>query len=119
MKKLKIGGQAVIEGVLMKTKRNIAIAVRKNNKKIKIKKQKFKPVSDKYKFLGWPFIRGIVELIEIMVIGVKSLNYSANENIDEKEEKLSSFHLILTILLAFLFAFALFKILPLHSRYPS
>ncbi len=112
-KKLKIGGQAVIEGVMIKTKENLAIAVRKSNGKIKVKKQKLNPISKRIKFLGWPFIRGIVELIEILVIGVKALNYSANESIDKKEEKITSKELIITFVIAFGFAFLLFKFLPL------
>jgi len=112
-KKLKIGGQAVIEGVMIKTKENLAVAIRKSNGKIKVKKQKLNPISKRIKFLGWPFIRGIVELIEILVIGIKTLNYSANENIDKKEEKITSKELIITFVIAFGFAFLFFKFLPL------
>ena len=112
-KKLRIGGQAVMEGVMIKTKKNLVIAVRKPNRKITVKKQKLKPLSEKIKFFGWPFIRGIVELIEILVIGVKALSYSANESIDKKEEKITSKELMITLLIAFGFAFLLFKFLPL------
>ena len=112
-KKLNIGGQAVIEGVMIKTKKNLVIAVRKPNGKITAKKQKLKPLSEKIKFFGWPFIRGIVELIEILVIGVKALNYSANESIDKKEEKITSKELVITFVIALGFAFLLFKFLPL------
>jgi len=112
-KKLKIGGQAVMEGVMIKSKKNLVITVRKPNGKITVKKQKLKPLSEKIKFLGWPFIRGIVELIELLVIGVKALSYSANESIDKKEEKITSKELMFTLLIAFGFAFLLFKFLPL------
>ena len=112
-KKLHIGGQAVMEGVMIKTKKNLVIAVRKPNGKITVKKQRLKPLSEKIKFLGWPFIRGIVELIEILVIGIKALNYSANEIVGKKEEKITSRELIITLVIAFAFAFLLFKFLPL------
>jgi len=112
-KELHIGGQAVMEGVMIKTKKNLVIAIRKPNGKITTKKQKLKPLSEKIKFLRWPFIRGIVELIELLVIGVKALNYSANESVDKKEEKITSRELIITLVIAFAFAFLLFKFLPL------
>ncbi|MBL7054642.1 DUF1385 domain-containing protein [Candidatus Woesearchaeota archaeon] len=112
-KKIHIGGQAVMEGVMIKTKKNLVISVRKPNGKITTKKQKLKPISEKIKFFGWPFIRGIVELIEILIIGIKALNYSANESIDKKEEKITSKELMITLFIAFGFAFLLFKFLPL------
>ncbi|MFC1730591.1 DUF1385 domain-containing protein [candidate division KSB1 bacterium] len=107
------GGQAVIEGVMMRTKNNIAIAVRKSDKKIKLKKQKFHPLSEKYKILGWPFIRGIINLVEMLVVGIKALTYSANEAMDEIEEELTLLQIIFSIVLAIGFALLLFKFIPL------
>lgn len=72
-----IGGQALIEGVMMKGPKDIAIAVRKPDNQIELKKEAINTLSTKYKFLKWPFIRGVVGLIEAMVIGVQSLMYSA------------------------------------------
>ncbi|WIV12211.1 DUF1385 domain-containing protein [Proteiniborus sp. MB09-C3] len=72
-----IGGQALIEGVMMKGPKDIAIAVRKPDNQIELKKEAIKTPSTKYKFLKWPFVRGVVGLIEAMVIGVESLMYSA------------------------------------------
>ena len=80
-----IGGQALIEGVMMKGPKDIAIAVRKPDNDIEVKKEAVNTLSTKYKFLKWPFIRGVVGLIEAMVIGVKSLMYSAQFYEEEEE----------------------------------
>lgn len=110
-----IGGQAVIEGVLMRSKNKTAIAVRKSNGKIKIKKEKIKSVSDKYPFLKWPFFRGILNLIEMLVIGIKALTWSADEQVEpEKGEKISSWELFLTFFIATVVTVLLFILLPLY-----
>ncbi|WP_083605452.1 DUF1385 domain-containing protein [Proteiniborus sp. DW1] len=62
---------------MMKGPRDIAIAVRKPDNQIELKKEPIKSPSTKYKFLKWPFIRGVVGLVEAMVVGVDSLMYSA------------------------------------------
>ncbi|EOD01768.1 DUF1385 domain-containing protein [Caldisalinibacter kiritimatiensis] len=86
-----IGGQALIEGVMMKGPKHIAIAVRKPDGDIELKKQKLSTWSTKYKFLKIPFIRGSVALIEAMVIGVKSLMYSAEFYEEEEDIEPSKF----------------------------
>lgn len=106
-----IGGQAVIEGVLMRNKNKIAIAVRKANSKIKIKKDKIKTPN---KFWKIPFIRGMYSLYETLVIGIKALNYSANEALEEEDGKeLSTWHLVLTLIVSVALALVIFKLLPL------
>ena len=86
--KIAIGGQAVIEGVMMRGPEYIATAVRKKDGHILIKKEKFISITQRKKILGIPVIRGFVSLIEMMIIGIKSLNFSAEEAIkDEEEEK--------------------------------
>jgi len=72
-----IGGQALIEGIMMKGPKDIAIAVRKPDKEIEVTKQAINTLSTKYKFLKWPFIRGVIGLGEALTIGVKALMYSA------------------------------------------
>ena len=86
-KKIEVGGQAVIEGVMMRSPGGYAIAVRKPDDSIIIEKKKFIPLSKRYKFYGLPIIRGAVTLIEMLVIGIKALNYSANESLEEEEKK--------------------------------
>jgi uncharacterized protein YqhQ len=107
------GGQAVIEGVMMRSTNHVAIAVRKPNNKISVKKEKLKPLGERCKVLAWPFIRGVFNLAEMLVLGVKALNYSANESAEEEEEQLSEWHIVLSIVIAFGFAILLFKFVPL------
>lgn len=78
MRKCNVGGQAIIEGVMMKGAKCTAIAVRKPNGKIEIKKENKTSIIKKYKFLNIPFVRGIFILIESLVSGMKALNYSAS-----------------------------------------
>lgn len=107
------GGQAVIEGVMIRSRHRIAVAIRKGNKKIKVKKQRFTPLSDRFPILGKPFIRGVVNLVEMLVVGIKALTYSANEAMDEIEEELTLLQVIFSIALAIGFALLLFKFVPL------
>lgn len=86
-----IGGQALIEGVMMKGPKEIAIAVRKPDNEIEVKKEAINSIANKYKFLKWPFIRGVVGLIEAMVIGVRSLMYSAQFYEDDEDIEPSRF----------------------------
>src|SRR3989339_1707243 len=111
-KKLDIGGQAVIEGVMMRGKNNIVTAVRKKGKII-YKKDKIKK---KNWFLQLFFIRGIVNLIEMLVIGVRTLNWSASQATGEEEE-ISEWAIILTLVIAFAFAIGLFVLLPYVLTY--
>ena len=106
------GGQAVVEGVMMKGKGNITVAVRKPDKSIKVKLEKYVPTAEKIKILGIPFVRGVTTLFEMIVIGMKALTYSANESVDEEEEKLSSVEIAITVGLSMLFAIALFVVAP-------
>ncbi len=112
MKKL-VGGQAVIEGVMMKSDDFYAVSVRKPNGKIKTLRKKLNPITKRIKFLGWPFIRGTVVLVETLVLGLETLSYSAKEA-DEEEKPLSKFALTATLLISFLIAIALFVLAPLY-----
>jgi len=114
-KKCNIGGQAVIEGVMMKSRKKLSVAVRLPDRKISVRKERFVSLSERFAFLGWPFIRGFVSLIETMHIGMKTLIYSANMQLEEgeKAEPLSTGHVALSVLLAITFAIVLFKVLPL------
>ncbi|MBU5486136.1 DUF1385 domain-containing protein [Clostridium sp. MSJ-11] len=85
-KNCSVGGQALIEGVMMRGKEGIATAVRKSDGEIVVTKEDFKPYSKRNKILALPIIRGFVSLIESLIIGMKSLNYSASFFEDEVEE---------------------------------
>ena len=107
-KKINIGGQAVIEGVMIRGLNNYVVAVRKN-KKIVTKKGPIQ--KKKYSFLKWPFIRGFVNLVEMLVIGIKSLLWSA-EQVSSKEEKLGKNELAFTIFISVGFVILFFIALP-------
>ena len=82
-----IGGQALMEGVMMKNGNHYACAVRKSDGTIEVDDQRTTLLGDKYKFFRVPIIRGIVTFVESLVIGVKTLTWSAGVLEDEEEEK--------------------------------
>lgn len=102
------GGQAVIEGVMMKASDKLAIAVRLPNGKIKVKKEKLRK---KKRWLNLPLIRGVANLIEILVIGIKSLFWSADQQL-EKHEKITKKEVALTLLTTILITILFFIGLP-------
>jgi len=77
--KIQMGGQAVIEGVMMRSPTGYCIAVRKKDKSIKLKSVPYSPLTRRIKILGLPFLRGVVTLFEMLVIGLKGLDFSVNE----------------------------------------
>ncbi|CEQ15628.1 DUF1385 domain-containing protein [Paraclostridium sordellii] len=89
MKKQAVGGQAVIEGVMMQSKDKRSIAVRKNDGEIVVKRNKIQSwISDK-KIDKIPFIRGAFILIETMIEGIKSMNFSSEFFLEDDEEETS------------------------------
>ncbi len=89
MKKCNVGGQAVIEGVMMRGVKGVATSVRKPDGEIITDFKNIRPLIKKYKFLNIPFIRGIFVLIDSLILGIKTLNYSASFfEEDEKSSKI-------------------------------
>jgi uncharacterized protein YqhQ len=105
-----IGGQAVIEGVMMRGPKTTAIAVRKGNEII-IKQEENWSLSDKYTILKIPIVRGMLALIEMLIIGIQALSYSAGIA-GEEEEELTKKDITLAILTAIGFAVILFIVIP-------
>ena len=85
-KKVTVGGQAVIEGVMMRGSKGIATAVRKSNREIEVDFKESVPLTKKYKVFSLPIIRGFITLVDSMIIGVKSLNYSASFFVEDEED---------------------------------
>lgn len=85
IRKSSVGGQAVIEGVMMRGSKGIATAVRLSDNEIVVDVKEAIPFTKRNKFFGLPIIRGFVTLIESMVIGIQSLNYSASFFEEESE----------------------------------
>lgn len=122
-KQIQVGGQAVIEGVMMRGPRYLATAIRRKDQSIEIKKDKFESVTQHNRYLGLPIVRGFVSLIEMLKIGIKTLNFSASraeldwqeENGKQRKEKSQSRQKteeVLSYLFAFGLAFLLFAFLP-------
>lgn len=106
-----IGGQAVIEGVMMKTKKGWTVAVRDPQGQIHLKKER---ISELPGVLRFPFLRGIVALFQALVLGIKAIEFSAGKAQAEDEKPLSPLSIGLTIVVALLVGVALFIYLPLY-----
>lgn len=87
MKSSGIGGQAVMEGIMMRNGSEYSVAVRKENGEIEVKKETYKGVGSKCKLFRLPFIRGIFSFVDSLVLGMKSLNYSASLFMKDGEEE--------------------------------
>ena len=112
---IRVGGQAVIEGVMMRSPTSMAIAVRRPSGDIVIREQPWVSLWERLKVFKWPFFRGTVVLIESLVNGIQALTFSANQVADpggEGQEKLSSAAMAGTIALALGMGIALFVVLP-------
>lgn len=127
MKPSGIGGQAVMEGVMMKNGDTYAVAVRLPNGEITVKKDEYRGIVKGKKILSLPFIRGVFNFIDSMVLGMKTLTYSADLALDEekesevsgedgtgkaKKENDNGWMMALTVVLALALAVGLFMVLP-------
>jgi len=115
--KLSVGGQAVIEGVMMRAPRSLTVAIRKPKGQVVVKRQDLKLASDRLPFLKLPLLRGVIALIEALIYGISALNYSANEALAEEgaeEKELSPWALTGIIVFSLGLGIALFFILPLY-----
>ena len=87
MKYSGIGGQAVLEGIMMKNKDNYATAVRKPDGEIVVKKDTYVSMTEKVKFFSLPFVRGIFNFADSMILGMRSLTWSASFFEDDEEDE--------------------------------
>lgn len=124
-----IGGQAVIEGIMMRNKNKYAVAVRKPDKSIAVDIKEHKGIGQGNKIMSLPFIRGIFNFVDSMVVGIKTLTYSASffeddETVEEPDklelwlqnkfgEKAEKVIMSFTVCLSIVIAVGLFMILPL------
>ena len=113
---LAFGGQAVMEGVMIRSKEHLVISVRQPNEEIVTKAEELHSLSEKFRFLKFPFVRGILALIETLYSGIKGIYFSANaafgEEGGEEEESLSSKEIIVVIAVAICFSILLFSVTP-------
>ena len=112
-KRAQVGGQAVIEGVMMRGVDHWTLAVRRPDETIGVRDFPLVSWMKRYPILKTPVIRGVVALIESLVIGIRALMLSANESLGEEEEELSKKELGLTLVVALAFAIGLFFLAPL------
>ncbi|MEI8355820.1 MAG: DUF1385 domain-containing protein [Deltaproteobacteria bacterium] len=117
MAQINIGGQAVIEGVMMRAPRSMAIAVRRPSGEIIVKTDMVIPLSERFPVVKLPILRGAVALFSSLVIGLKALNFSANEALVEEgaePEEMSRMVMWGTMAAALIFGILLFFIFPLY-----
>jgi uncharacterized protein YqhQ len=107
-----VGGQAVLEGVMMRCGSRMAIACRRGDNTIGLHQEQLFPLAQRYPFLGWPFIRGAVSFLESLILGVRALNISASEALSEEGEELKGWHTFLMVFLGLALGVGLFFILP-------
>lgn len=112
--KCPIGGQAVIEGVLMRSKEKTAIVVRKPDDTFAVRCQENDSVTEEVAMLKMPVIRGFVKLLESMIVGIQALSYSANQALEE-EEQIKPGELFLTLLVSLALGAGLFIVVPAFS----
>jgi len=112
MPEVQFGGQAVIEGVMMRGPHRLAVAIRRPAGDIVVEAQPFSSWASRYRLLRLPFFRGVVALVESLVLGIKYLSFSAELALEEEGEELKPRDLILTVALALGGAIGIFVIIP-------
>lgn len=113
-KKVYVGGQAVIEGVMMRGPKKIATAVRTPSGEITIKEDPVHSFTDKHPLFKKPFLRGTVALCESLVYGMKSLSYSA-QAAGEEDEQLEGWQMALTMAVSVALAIVFFLAIPTYA----
>jgi uncharacterized protein YqhQ len=107
-----VGGQAVLEGVMMRGVSTWAVAVRKPEGEIDVQSFPLVSWTKRHRALRFPVIRGVVALVESLNIGFKALNLSANAQLPEDEEPISGLMWVVTMVVALAFAVGLFFVVP-------
>ena len=121
-----IGGQAVVEGVLMRSPRRLSVAVRAPDGTIALQDREFIPFTRRFKPLSWPILRGAASLIESLVIGMQALNWSVsvqepkkttgeNAEFSKASNAKQKLAMTLTLVVSFVLALGLFQFLPYGS----
>ncbi len=126
-----VGGQAVLEGVMMRSPHAWGICIRKPDGTLATHSEPLERMSDKHKWMGWPLLRGIMTLGQAMTLGFRALRYSANVAIDqlpieeEKKTEISGWVIGVNLVLSLGFFIFMYKFLPLlaatklKNHYPA
>ena len=115
-----VGGQAVIEGVMMRAPHSYCVAVRKPDGEIVTQEQPIARMSEKYRLFKYPVLRGVGTLCQAMVLGMRALRFSANASLDRHDPKakareISNWALTLNILFSLGFFIFVYKFVPLYA----
>lgn len=115
-----IGGQAVMEGVMMKNQDHYAVAVRKTNHEIVVEKKEYKGICPNKTIKKIPFVRGVINFIDSLVLGMSTLTFSASFFEEEEEQKVKSekkekAEMGITIAISVLIAVAVFMMIPFYA----
>jgi uncharacterized protein YqhQ len=126
-----VGGQAVLEGVMMRSPHAWGICIRRPDGSLATHSEPLEKLSDKHKWMAWPFVRGIMTLGNAMTLGFRALRYSANVQLDsltpeeEKKTEIPGWVLGVNLVLSFGFFIFMYKFLPLlaatklKNHYPA
>ena len=129
MRPLGIGGQAVLEGIMMKNREKYSVAVRKPDGQIEVRTKVYRSIAGDSKWAKLPLIRGVVNFIDSLVLGMESLSYSASFYDDEEEQEPGKFEKLLvklfgekaekvvmgcTVAFSVIMAVAIFMVLPYY-----
>ena len=112
--KFSYGGQAVIEGVMMRGRHSLAIAIRHTSGRINIERWDISKPGKRPGFFGWPFIRGTVNMVDALILGMKTIVHSANQMLDDGEEgeSLSNTEIAITVVVSLALGIGLFFLFP-------
>jgi len=108
-----LGGQAIIEGVMIKSPGAVAMAARTPDGRIVSRRVRHVSLVQKYRILNLPFLRGVIQLFEMMVIGIKALTWSSNQQGDEEELGFKEW--VIAFGMAVLLTIGLFILLPYYA----
>lgn len=109
---IKVGGQAVIEGIMMRAPKTFTVVVRRPDGNLSVREDRWYSPMERWPVLKKPFLRGAIVLYEALYNGIQALTYSAQEALEEEEEKLGPWALGSTIALALTGAILLFVVIP-------
>ncbi len=124
IEKINVGGQAVIEGVMMRAPRAVAVAVRRPDGEIIVRSELKPPLHERFPIVKLPVLRGAIALFQSLAIGISALSFSANEAMTDEERakeegksrsEVSSLAMAGTMAFAILFGIGLFFMLPLYA----
>src|ERR1700746_2634670 len=119
-----VGGQAVLEGVMMRSPHAWAIACRKPSGEVSTHSEPLERLSEKRKWMAWPVIRGVVTLGHAMTLGFRALKFSANVALDElqpepaadkKKREMNGWMTAVNVLISVGFFILMYKVLPLAA----